>query len=174
MLNASGRYCPRQAALRAATLARLPRCACPLDKGTGLPHNMITCSYMQVIDLKMSQVMMKVNNLRSCPASEPSDVLGARGELIALAVAQRLASVFKSLSDPTRLRIISLVAEQEHCVSDLAAALDVKQSTISHQLRDMRILGLVSFRRDGRRVFYRLDDPHVRSLFEQGLAHGQE
>ena len=50
----------------------------------------------------------------------------------------------------------------------------MEQSTISHQLRDMRAQRLVSFRREGRRVFYRLDDPHVRSLFEQGLAHSQD
>jgi ArsR family transcriptional regulator len=82
--------------------------------------------------------------------------------------------VFKSLSDPTRLRIISMVSDREFCVSDLVAALEMEQSTISHQLRDMRRLGLVSFRREGRHVFYRLDDPHVRSLYEQGLAHSQE
>ncbi len=93
---------------------------------------------------------------------------------VAVAVAQRLASVFKSLSDPTRLRIISLLAERELCVTDLVATLEMEQSTISHQLRDMRNLGLVSFRREGRYIFYRLDDPHVRSLFEQGLEHIQE
>jgi len=85
-----------------------------------------------------------------------------------------LAKVFKSLSDPTRLRIISMMSDREFCVSDLVAALEMEQSTISHQLRHMRRLGLVSFRREGRRVFYRLDDPHVRNLFEQGLAHSQE
>ena len=97
-----------------------------------------------------------------------------QARLIAPSVAQRLAGVFKSLSDPTRLRIISMVAEREFCVTDLAAALEMEQSTISHQLRDMRRLGLVSFRREGRHIFYRLDDPHVCSLFEQGLAHIQE
>jgi DNA-binding transcriptional ArsR family regulator len=98
----------------------------------------------------------------------------ARSELIAPMVAQRLASVFKSLSDPTRLRIISLLADQELCVTDLAAALEIEQSTLSHQLRDMRTQRLVAFRRDGRHVYYRMDDPHVRSLFEQGLAHLQD
>jgi DNA-binding transcriptional ArsR family regulator len=72
------------------------------------------------------------------------------------------------------LRIISLLAEREFSVSDLAEALELEQSTLSHQLRDMRAQRLVAFHREGRRVFYRLDDPHVRSLFEQGLAHLQD
>jgi DNA-binding transcriptional ArsR family regulator len=122
-----------------------------------------------------------VNRVRAHPAAEASDVPAAQvedprkgAELIAPAAALRLAKVFKSLSDPTRLRIISLVADREFCVKDLTTALEMEQSTISHQLRDMRRAGLVSFRRQGRHVFYRLDDPHVRSLFEQGLAHIQE
>jgi ArsR family transcriptional regulator len=72
------------------------------------------------------------------------------------------------------LRIISLLAEREFSVSDLAEALELEQSTLSHQLRDMREQRLVAHRREGRRVFYWLDDPHVRSLFEQGLAHLQD
>jgi ArsR family transcriptional regulator len=118
--------------------------------------------------------MKTIRGVRAHPAAEASDVHTAQARLITPAVAHRLAKVFKSLSDPTRLRIISMVSEQEFCVTDLAAALEMEQSTISHQLRDMRSLGLVSFRREGRHVFYRLDDPHVRNLFEQGLAHSQE
>ena len=107
-------------------------------------------------------------------AHNPGGVITARAEVIPPAAAQRLARVFKSLSDPTRLRIISLLAEREFCVSDLATALEIEQSTLSHQLRDMRAQRLVAFRRAGRHVFYRLDDPHVRSLFEQGLEHTQD
>jgi DNA-binding transcriptional ArsR family regulator len=118
--------------------------------------------------------MKIIREVRVHPVPDASDVHDAQARLIAPSVAQRLAGVFKSLSDPTRLRIISMVAEREFCVTDLAAALEMEQSTISHQLRDMRRLGLVSFRREGRHIFYRLDDPHVCSLFEQGLAHIQE
>ena len=121
-----------------------------------------------------------VNEARIQPAGGAPGVNAAAGPTdkpvghLAAPVAARLAGVFKSLSDPTRLRIISLLAERELCVTDLVAMLEMEQSTISHQLRDMRNVGLVSFRREGRHVFYRLDDPHVRSLFEQGLAHIQE
>jgi ArsR family transcriptional regulator, lead/cadmium/zinc/bismuth-responsive transcriptional repressor len=87
--------------------------------------------------------------------------------------AKDLAGVFRALSDPTRLRIISALAEGEVCVGDLAAALDLGQSTVSHQLSDMREQRLVQFRREGKHVFYRLDDEHVHDLFEQGLAHIQ-
>lgn len=97
-----------------------------------------------------------------------------QAQLIEPAASRTLAGVFKSLSDPTRLRIISALSQREFCVTDLAAALEMEQSTISHQLRDMRRQRLVSFRREGRHVFYCLDDPHVRDLYSQGLAHLQD
>jgi ArsR family transcriptional regulator, lead/cadmium/zinc/bismuth-responsive transcriptional repressor len=118
--------------------------------------------------------MKTIRGVRVHSVPDAADVPAAHSGLITPTVAHRLAVVFKSLSDPTRLRIISMVSEREFCVTDLAAALEMEQSTISHQLRDMRRLGLVSTRREGRHVFYRLDDPHVRNLFEQGLAHSQE
>lgn len=93
------------------------------------------------------------------------------GRPVAPVVARRLAAVFKSLSGPTRLRIISLLAEREYCVTDLVAALGLEQSTVSHQLRDMREASWVCFRREGRRVYYVLDDEHVRDLYRQALAH---
>lgn len=100
-----------------------------------------------------------------------ADAAAVQAGLIAPAVARKLAAVFKSLSDPTRLRIISLMTEGELCVTDLAAALKMEQSTISHQLRDMRQVGWVRYRREGRRVFYALDDEHVRDLYDHALAH---
>jgi len=103
-----------------------------------------------------------------------TEMHATRARLLAPDAARTLAGVFKSLSDPTRLRIVSLLSAREFCVTDLATALEMQQSTISHQLRDMRAQRLVSFRREGQHVYYRLDDPHVRSLFEQGLAHIQE
>ncbi len=83
----------------------------------------------------------------------------------------RLAETFKALSDPTRLRIVSLLADAELCVCDLAAALGMTQSAISHQLRTLRELRLVRWRREGRQIFYALDDEHVADLFRRGLDH---
>jgi ArsR family transcriptional regulator, lead/cadmium/zinc/bismuth-responsive transcriptional repressor len=94
-----------------------------------------------------------------------------RAEMIAPESALALAAVFKALCDPTRLRLISLLVRQEFCVGDLATALEVSQSVVSHQLRDMRQMGWVRNRREGRHVFYVLDDEHVRDLYSQALAH---
>ena len=90
-----------------------------------------------------------------------------------LLAASELADIFKALSDPTRLRIISILAERELCVNDLSEALGMTQSAVSHQLADMREKRLLAARRDGRHVYYRLDDDHVRHLFSEGLAHVQ-
>jgi ArsR family transcriptional regulator len=83
----------------------------------------------------------------------------------------RLAETFRALSDPTRVRMVSLLANAELCVCDLAAALGMSQSAVSHQLRTLRDLRLVRWRRDGRQIFYALDDDHVAELFRRGLEH---
>ncbi len=83
----------------------------------------------------------------------------------------RLAETFKALSDPSRVRIVSLLAQAELCVGDLAAALDMSQSAVSHQLRTLRDLHLVRWRREGRQIYYTLDDDHVSDLFQRGLDH---
>ncbi len=85
--------------------------------------------------------------------------------------ATRLSEIFRVMSDPTRLRIISLLAQHELCVCDIAAALNMTQSAISHQLRVLRMAGLVKFRKEGRIAWYSLDDDHVEKLFEQGVGH---
>lgn len=85
--------------------------------------------------------------------------------------ASSLAEIYKALSDPTRLRIVSLLAEAELCVCDLATALGMGQSAVSHQLRTLRDMRLVRRRRTGRQVFYTLDDEHVADLYRRGLEH---
>ena len=98
-------------------------------------------------------------------------VRAALPQLLEDATAVRLAETFKALSDPSRVRLVSLLAEAELCVCDLAAALDMSQSAVSHQLRTLRDLHLVRWRRKGRQVFYALDDEHVTDLFQRGLEH---
>jgi ArsR family transcriptional regulator len=85
--------------------------------------------------------------------------------------AQRLADTFKALADPTRVRIISALLHNELCVYELADAVGASQSAVSHQLRMLRDMRLVRFRRDGRHVFYNLDDDHIHDLFREGLEH---
>lgn len=82
-----------------------------------------------------------------------------------------LADLFSALSDPTRLRIISVLLEGELNVGDLAAQLGLTESAVSHQLRGLRQLRLVRSRKDGRQVYYALDDDHVARLYRLGLDH---
>lgn len=82
-----------------------------------------------------------------------------------------LAEIFKALGDPTRVQIIYALLIQELCVCDLAALLEMSQSAISHQLRVLRNLRLVRFRKDGKIVYYSIDDQHIVNLFTEGLEH---
>ncbi len=82
--------------------------------------------------------------------------------------------LFKIFSDETRLRIIALLTEDEFCVRDICEALEMSQSSISHQLKMLRDLNVVKTRRDGKNIFYSLQDVHVREIFEIGFAHANE
>ena len=104
-------------------------------------------------------------------APDPAEACGVSDGMIDAATARRLAGIFRALADPTRLRIISALAEREVCVGDLTAALDMAQPAVSHQLRDMAALCLVRSRREGRHIYYQLDDEHVRDLYRLTLAH---
>ncbi|MBF1988809.1 ArsR/SmtB family transcription factor [Fischerella thermalis] len=88
--------------------------------------------------------------------------------------AQRMAEFFSFLGDANRLRILSLLAEKEFCVSDLAARLDMSESAVSHQLRNLRAMRLVNYRKQGRRVFYCLHDNHVLHLYQAVAEHLDE
>jgi len=116
--------------------------------------------------------MLEVQTNRTLCQDEDTEQLAVlNNHLIESSTANRLAEVFKALSDPNRLRLISLLLENEVCVHTLEAVLGMSQSAISHQLRHLRQLNLVRFRKEGRHVYYALDDEHVRDLFKQGLLH---
>lgn len=85
-----------------------------------------------------------------------------------------LTEIFRVLGDPTRVRILDALSRAEMCVGDLAAQLGVTESAVSHQLRLLRSARIVRARRNGRMIFYSLDDLHVLALFDQGLRHVQE
>ncbi|VEP13128.1 Transcriptional repressor SmtB homolog [Hyella patelloides LEGE 07179] len=88
--------------------------------------------------------------------------------------AQRMAEFFRLLGDSNRLRILSLLAQQELCVCDLANMLDMSESAVSHQLRTLRSLRLVGYQKQGRRVYYRLLDHHVLDLYRSVAEHLEE
>ena len=85
-----------------------------------------------------------------------------------------LADLFKLFGDSTRIRILFVLFEAEVCVCDLAAALHMTQSAISHQLRILKQNKLVKSRREGKSVFYSLADSHVRTIIAQGREHIEE
>ena len=85
-----------------------------------------------------------------------------------------LAELFKVFGDSTRMRILFVLFEAEVCVCDLAEALNMTQSAISHQLRILKQNKLVKSRREGKSVFYSLADDHVRTIVDQGREHIEE
>ena len=98
-------------------------------------------------------------------------VRAARAALPAVDRLGGVTELFAALSDPTRIRLVAALAGRELCVCDLAAALGLSESAVSHQLRLLRSRGLVRARRDGRLVYYALDDDHVAALYGQALDH---
>lgn len=87
---------------------------------------------------------------------------------------ESLADIFRALSDPSRLKIVTALSTCELCVCDLAAVSGSSESAVSHQLRILRNLKIVRYRREGKIVFYRLDDDHVKSLISQSIQHVKE
>lgn len=85
-----------------------------------------------------------------------------------------LAELFKVFGDSTRIKILCTLFEAEMCVCDMAALLNMTQSAISHQLRVLKQARLVKFRRDGKVVYYSLDDEHIKHIFDEGLNHIME
>lgn len=91
--------------------------------------------------------------------------------LLTMTQAQHMAEFFGVLADPNRLRLLSALAKQELCVCDLAAALKMSESAVSHQLRVLRATRLVNYRKEGRNVYYSLADHHVLNLYQEVHAH---
>jgi ArsR family transcriptional regulator, lead/cadmium/zinc/bismuth-responsive transcriptional repressor len=83
----------------------------------------------------------------------------------------QLAELFSALSDASRVRIISLLIEGEMSVSALAEGLNMTESAVSHQLRGLRQMRIVHARKEGRQVFYTLEDEHVQKLYSMGFDH---
>lgn len=84
---------------------------------------------------------------------------------------ERLSNVFKLLGDLTRTEILWVLDKNEMCVCDIANVLNMTKSSISHQLAILRSAGIVECRRDGKEVYYRLDDLHITKLYEIGIEH---
>ena len=105
-------------------------------------------------------------------AFDPDRVAAARKRLLPPGEAQRLSELFRLLGDPTRVRILyALLEVGQLCVCDLAATVDAPETTVSHALRLLRTAGVVRNRREGRMIYYSLDDAHVRILLDLSAEH---
>lgn len=129
--------------------------------------------------------MSKPNNLNSqlTPEDAPGceahfvnldSVRQVQPAILAMPEAQRMAEFFSVLADPNRLRLLSALASQELCVCDLAAGLKMGESAVSHQLRILRAMRLVRYRKEGRNVYYSLADHHVINLYREVAEHLNE
>ncbi len=95
-------------------------------------------------------------------------------DILSVQKSQRMAEFFSLLGDANRLRILSALSIQELCVCDLAAAVKMTESAVSHQLRALRSMRLVGYRKQGRNVFYYLKDHHVFNLYREVAEHLDE
>lgn len=106
----------------------------------------------------------------TCSGSDTS-LDNLRNSLLDKTTSIQMADWFKAFSDPTRLRIIDALLQRELCVHDLTVLLDMGQSAISHQLRSLRNMRIVKRRKEGKTVYYSLDDGHIEQIFIQTLQH---
>ncbi|MDD2189384.1 MAG: metalloregulator ArsR/SmtB family transcription factor [Eubacteriales bacterium] len=117
--------------------------------------------------------MNKQNSIAKCETTVIHDdvIDRVKEEMPAAEQMYDLSELFKSLGDQTRLKILFALSKNRMCVCDIAALLDMSQSAISHQLRVLRNVRLVKFQKEGKVVYYTLDDDHVNEIFKQGLNH---
>ncbi len=94
-----------------------------------------------------------------------------RSTLLDEHVAAHVAELFRAFSDTSRVRILSALMTGEMNTTALAEAVGISESAISHHLRGLRQMELVQYRRDGKEVYYRVEDEHIISLFQQGVSH---
>jgi DNA-binding transcriptional ArsR family regulator len=110
----------------------------------------------------------------ACDCVHPAAVMAARRALGAAPASERMADIFAILGDPTRVRVLTALRAGELCVTDLAAATGINRTTVSHQLRVLRNHRLVQRRREGKTVFYAIDDDHVDALLDMAASHAAE
>ena len=106
-----------------------------------------------------------------CNVVHEDIVKKARGNMLEEKISYDLSEVFKMFADMTRIKIINALLSSEMCVCDIAVLLNMTQPAISYQLKVLRQSRLVKYRKEGKIVFYSLDDDHVKTIFEHGLSH---
>ncbi len=125
---------------------------------------------------------MATNKEVEVPELPETEFLAAREDVVKRVLSQQpddeilydLAELFKVFGDSTRIKILYSLFENELCVYDIARLLNLSQSSVSHQLRILKTSKLVKFRREGKSIFYSLDDEHVREIISMGMEHVEE
>ena len=126
--------------------------------------------------------MSKTNLSAKKSIVETCETIGIHPETISMVSAKmpdpsflvELADLFKLFGDNTRIRILWALSESEMCVCDLCALLEMKQPAVSHQLKNLKQSRIVKIRREGKVIYYSLDDAHIRTLLNLGMEHIQE
>ena len=120
--------------------------------------------------------MIDKNGMECCDCTQVHDdiVSEVTSQLPDDEILYDLAELFKVFGDSTRIKILYALSERELCVCDISELIGVSQTAISHQLRVLKGAKLVKYRREGKNVFYALDDDHVRSIINQGMEHVEE
>ena len=141
-------------------------CAKTLDRGVSACYHeyMNRCSYVKNERMTtMAEEVTSPEKLPKAPPVLPDDE-----------VLYELADLFRVFGDSTRIKILYALHDDELCVQDIANSVQLSQSAVSHQLRVLKDTKLVRFRRDGKTVYYALDDDHVRSILSMGMDHIEE
>ncbi len=119
----------------------------------------------------MEKPVKTINKYDAACSEAEADLQSLRTSLMDQETSSEMANWFKAFSDPTRLRIIDALLQNELCVHDLTVLLDMGQSAVSHQLRTLRNMRIVKRRKEGKTVYYSLDDEHIEQIFLQTLQH---
>jgi ArsR family transcriptional regulator len=122
---------------------------------------------------KLSKTSQRKTESPSAPVLnfDPVIVKKVQAQMLEKKQLSAVSEFFKVLGDETRMKIINALAHEELCVSDLAAALEMTQSAVSHQLKLLRMAHQVKARREGKSIYYSLDDQHVIDILEEALIH---
>lgn len=118
----------------------------------------------------------ELNNIEVCTCNiiHENNVKKVKEKMIDVGTLDEMAQILKVFADSTRIKIIDALSISEMCVCDLAAVLGMTQSAISHQLRVLKRERLVKYRKEGKVVYYSLDDEHVKGIFDLTLEHVRE
>ena len=116
----------------------------------------------------------KTEMICGCASVHEEVLERVRGSITDDLLLMKMSEIFKAMNDPTRLKIINALLLTEMCTCDMAAFMNMSQPAVSHHLKALRQGGLIKYRRDGKNVYYSLDDEHVVVLFKNALEHALE